>query len=132
MVERHHVAHRADPHVAGARAGADRVQAGRRYPALVRAEVVLDAKAIVKAERVARFQLTPQLLVALVRGHPRLAPNMRKMGELHGATTSAPGANATMELGFARAYVGFQRGRRPPWTTRPDRKSTRLNSSHIT
>jgi hypothetical protein len=96
-----------DPHAAGARAGADRVQAGRRHPAFVGAAVVFDAKAVIEAERVARLQLTPQLLVALVRGHPRFAPNMRKMGELHGATTSAPGANATMELGFARAYVGI-------------------------
>ena len=87
MIERHDVAHRTDAHAAGARAGADRVQAWRRHPAFVRAEVMLDAEAVIETEFVAQLKFAPQLLVALVRGHPRLAPDMGKMGELHWAIT---------------------------------------------
>src|ERR1700685_3936961 len=53
MIERHDIAHRPDAQPLGARAGADRIKARRRYPAFVGAEMMLDAERMVEAERVA-------------------------------------------------------------------------------
>src|SRR4029079_1937820 len=46
---------------------------------------------------VAHLKLAPQFLVALVRGHAWLAPDMREMGELHSA--------------FSKAFKPFKRAR---------------------
>src|SRR5262245_57352610 len=83
MIERHDVAHRPDTDLAGARGGADDVDAGGGNPALVRAEMVLDAERVVVTKFVAQLKFAPQLLIALVRCHAWLAPDMRKMGKLH-------------------------------------------------
>jgi hypothetical protein len=87
MIERHDVAHRPDAQPLGARAGADRVKARRRHPALVGAEVVLDAERMVEAERVAQSELAPELLVAFVRRHAGLGPDMGEMGKFHGTAS---------------------------------------------
>jgi hypothetical protein len=46
-------------------------------------EMVLDTEAEVEAEVVAERKLTPELLVALMRRHAGLAPDMGEMGEFH-------------------------------------------------
>ena len=56
MIERHDIAHRADAQALGPRAGADRVQARRRHPALVGTEMMLDAERMIEAELVAQLQ----------------------------------------------------------------------------
>jgi hypothetical protein len=53
MVERNNITHRANAHTTRACAGANRVQARRRHPALIGTEVMLDAEAVVEAEFVA-------------------------------------------------------------------------------
>jgi hypothetical protein len=53
MIERNDIAHRANAHSTRACAGAHRIQARRRHPAFIGAEVVLDAEAVVEAELVA-------------------------------------------------------------------------------
>ena len=64
-------------------AAGDRVEGGRRHPALVGAEMMLDAEAVVEAELVAELQLAPELLVALMRCHIGLAPDMGEVSEFH-------------------------------------------------
>src|ERR1700726_2992855 len=86
MIKRHDVAHRPDAQPLGARAGADRVQARRRHPALVGTEMMLDAERMIEAELVAQGELAPELFVALVRRHAGLGPDMGKMREFHGVT----------------------------------------------
>src|SRR4029078_12637651 len=66
-------------------------------PALVGTEMMLDAEGIVVTKPVAHLKLAPQFLVALVRGHAWLAPDMREMGELHSA--------------FSKAFKPFKRAR---------------------
>ena len=83
MIERHDVAHRPDAQPLGARAGADRVERRRRHPAFVGPEMMLDAERVVEAELVAQLQFAPQLLVALVRRHSGLGPDVGEMRELH-------------------------------------------------
>ncbi len=95
MIERHDVAHGADPHAPCARRRPDHIEPGRRHPAFVGPEMVLDAEAIVEAEVVAERELAPELLVALVRGHTGLAPDMGEVREFHGLlrlVMRAPGA----------------------------------------
>src|ERR1700674_899930 len=53
MVERDNVTHRANAQTTRTCARADRIQTRRRHPALVGAEVMLDAKAVIEAELVA-------------------------------------------------------------------------------
>src|ERR1035438_3291621 len=93
MVERHDIAHGTDAHAARACARSNRVQTRRRHPALVRTEVMFDAEAVIEAKSVAEFKLAPQLLITLVRVHSRLAPDMRKMRELHYAISSTNGSD---------------------------------------
>ena len=59
VVERHDVAHRADADLAGARGRADDVDAGRRNPALVGTEMVLDAEGVVVTKPVAQLKFAP-------------------------------------------------------------------------
>ena len=88
MMQRHDEAHRADAQPFGARIAGDRVERGRRHPAFVGAEMVLDAEAVVEAELVAELELAPELLVALMRGHAGLAPDMGEVGEFHSGARS--------------------------------------------
>src|SRR5215471_3465838 len=83
MIQRYDVPHRTQSDLAGADGGSDRVQVKRRHPALIRSEMMLDAKAVIKAEFVSHLQLAPQLLVALRRGHASLIPHMGKMRKFH-------------------------------------------------
>ena len=46
--------------------------------------MMLDAERVVETKLVAQRELTPQLLVALVRRHSGLAPDMGEMREFHG------------------------------------------------
>jgi hypothetical protein len=85
MIERHDVAHRPDAQALGARAGADRIKARRRHPALVGPEMMLDAERLVEAEFVAQCELAPKLLIARVRRHPGLGPDVGEVGEFHGS-----------------------------------------------
>jgi hypothetical protein len=87
MIERHDIAHRADAQSFGACACADCVEARRGHPALVRPEMMFDAKGVVEADLIAQRELAPKLLVALMRRHAGLGPDMRKMRELHGVET---------------------------------------------
>src|SRR6185437_1944244 len=89
MVQRHDIAHGADAHMARARPGADRVQARRRHPAFIGTEVMFDAETVVETKLVAERKLAPQFLVALMRGHAGLSPDMGKMSELHEASSLA-------------------------------------------
>ena len=84
MVQRHDEAHRADAKAFGSRAAGDSVERRRRHPAFVRTEMMLDAEAVVEAEVVTELKLAPELLVALVRGHVGLAPDMGEVGKFHG------------------------------------------------
>jgi hypothetical protein len=45
--------------------------------------MVLHAERVVEPDFVAELKFAPQLFIALVRRHPWLAPDVRKMGELH-------------------------------------------------
>ena len=83
MMQRHDEAHGADAQPLGPRAAGDGVERGRRHPAFVGPEMMLDAEAVVEAEVVAERKLAPELLVALVRGHVGLAPDMGEVGEFH-------------------------------------------------
>ena len=83
MMQRHDEAHGADAQPLGARAAGDGIERGRGHPAFVGAEVVLDAEAVVEAEIVAELKFAPELLVALMRGHAGLAPDMGEVGEFH-------------------------------------------------
>ena len=74
MMQRHDEAHRADAQPLGPRIAGDRVQRGRRHPAFVGAEMVLDAERVVEAELVAELELAPELLVALMRASCRACP----------------------------------------------------------
>src|SRR5882757_1295272 len=67
MIEGNDVAHRTDTHATGARAGTHRIEAWRRHPTFIGAEVMLDAKRVVEVKPVAQFELAPELLVALMR-----------------------------------------------------------------
>ena len=67
----------------GSCAASDHVERGRRHPAFVGAEMMLDAEAVVEAELVAELKLAPELLVALMRGHVGLAPDMGEVSEFH-------------------------------------------------
>ena len=89
MVQRHDEAHGADAEPLGSHAAGDGIERGRRHPAFVGAEMVLDAEAVVEAEVVAELQLAPELLVALMRGHVGLAPDMGEMSEFHGRSFHA-------------------------------------------
>ncbi len=83
MVQRHDEAHGADAEPLGSRAAGDGVERRRRHPAFVGAEMMLDAEAVVEAEIVAELKLAPELLVALMRGHAGLAPDMGEVSEFH-------------------------------------------------
>src|SRR5262249_7944827 len=109
MVERYDVAHRADAHALGARAGANRIETRRGDPAFVRPEVMLDAEREVVAELVAQLQCAPQFLVALVRGHAGLGPDVREVRELH---CGLP-ATARDKTRPERMASGAVRGQRP-------------------
>ena len=61
----------------------DGVKRGRRHPAFMGLEMVLDTEAEVEAEVVAKRKLTPELLVALMRRHAELAPDMGEVSEFH-------------------------------------------------
>src|ERR1700722_5432206 len=89
MIERHDVTHRPDAHPFGARAGADGIEARRRHPALVGTEMMLDAERMIEPDLVAQFQLAPELLVALMRRHAGLGPDMGKVREFHEATAGS-------------------------------------------
>jgi len=84
VMQRHHVPHGAEPDALGARRRRDRVEVGRRHPAFLGAEMVLDREGVVEAERVGQLQLAPELFVALAGRHALLAPDMGEMGESHG------------------------------------------------
>src|SRR5215467_12378933 len=79
MIERHNIAHRTDTDAARAHARRDGVQTRRRHPALVGPEMMLDAETVIEAKLVAQPKLAPQLLIALVRIHSWLSPDMREM-----------------------------------------------------
>ena len=83
MIERHDIAHRPDAQPLGARAGADRIETWRRHPALVGPEMMLDAEGVIETDIVAQSELAPELLVALMRRHAGLGPDMGKMREFH-------------------------------------------------
>jgi hypothetical protein len=89
MIERHDIAHGPDAQVLGPRAGADGIKARRRHPALVGPKMMFDAKRMIEAERVAQLQFTPQLLVALMRRHSGLGPDVGEVGEFHGVNFMA-------------------------------------------
>ena len=97
VVQRHDMAHAAEADALGARAAADGVEAGRRHPALVGAEMMLDAEAVIESKFVAQLELAPELLIALGRRHACLAPDMGEMRELHGTIPprSTPGTRVT-------------------------------------
>ena len=59
VIQRHHVAHRADAHAACARRRADNIEARRRDPAFVGAEMMLDTEAVVETEFVTQLKLAP-------------------------------------------------------------------------
>src|SRR5215467_14641314 len=82
MIERHNIAHRTNAHAACVHPRADGVEARRRHPALVGPKMMFDAETVIEAKLVAHLKFAPQLLIALVRVHPRLSPDMRKMCEL--------------------------------------------------
>src|SRR2546427_12175321 len=90
MMERHDVPHRAQPDLVSAGGSCDRVEVGRRHPALIGAEMMLDAKAVIKAELVSHLKLAPQLLVALRRGHTSFIPHMGEMRKFHNGIASFP------------------------------------------
>src|SRR5215469_17429556 len=52
--------------------------------------MVLYAESVVESEFVAHLKFAPQLLIALVRVHARLAPDVREMGELHFGSSLRP------------------------------------------
>src|SRR5690242_19853359 len=79
MIERHVLAARSDAHPVRARRSVHDIDTWRGNPAFVRTEMVLDAEPVLKIEFVAELKLAPQLLVALVRAHIRLGPDMGKM-----------------------------------------------------
>src|SRR5215831_15563966 len=95
MIERHNIAHRTDTHAARAHARPDGVEARRRHPAFVGPEMVFDAETIIEAKLVAHLKFAPQLLIALVRVHPWLTPDMRKMGEFHCANPRSAAAKSS-------------------------------------
>jgi len=45
---------------------------------------MLDAERMIEAERVAQRELAPELLIARVRRHAGLGPDVGEMGEFHG------------------------------------------------
>src|SRR5476649_1573817 len=94
MMQRHDMTHRADADALRARGRRDGVQVRRGHPALVGREVMLDRKSVVETDLIRKHELAPQLLVALVRRHTLLAPNVRKMRELHERRSSALQGNA--------------------------------------
>ena len=53
-----------------------------------RAKMMLDAERLVEAKFVAQLQLAPELLVALVRRHAGLGPDVGKVGKFHEITSS--------------------------------------------
>ena len=84
MIERDDHAHRPDAQTLGALGRGNRKQVRRRHPAFFRTEMMLDAEPVIESQRVAELELTPKLLVALMRRHAVLAPDMGEMRELHG------------------------------------------------
>jgi hypothetical protein len=60
--------------------------------------MMLDAERMIEAERVAQLQLAPQLLVALMRRHSGLGPDMGEVGEFHAAI---PGLNCSAACSVA-------------------------------
>jgi hypothetical protein len=48
--------------------------------------MMLDAERMVEAELIAQRQLAPELLVASVRRHAGLGPDVGEMGKFHGTT----------------------------------------------
>ena len=90
MIKRHNVPHRSDAQTPGARAGGNRVQAWRRHPAFVGTKMMLDAKGVVEPDLVAHCKLAPELLIALMRRHAGLRPNVGKMRKLHRIKTILP------------------------------------------
>ena len=117
MVQRHDEAHGADAQALGSRAAGDGVERRRRHPAFVGAEMMLDAEAVVEAEVVAERKLAPELLVALMRGHVGLAPDMGEVGEFHrevipmrrssclGGRLQAPAASVTRRQFFDAGLI---------------------------
>ena len=89
MIERHDVAHRTDAQPLGARPGTDRIKRRRRHPALVGPEMMLDAERIIETKFVAGLKLAPQLLVALMRRHSGLGPDVGEVGKFHGDSVSS-------------------------------------------
>src|SRR5262245_701267 len=81
MIKRNNIAHGANANTMRTRSGADCIQTWRRHPALVGAEVMLDAEREVEAELIAQFK--PEFFIAQVGCHSRLTPNVRKMRKLH-------------------------------------------------
>ena len=57
--------------------------------------MMLDAEAVIEAELVAQRKLAPQLLVALVRRHAGLGPDVRKVREFHSIIPDAIGGEDT-------------------------------------
>ena len=91
MIERNDVAHRTDAQSFGARAGADRIKARRGHPAFIGPKMMFDAKCTVEPDFIAQRELAPELLVALMRRHAGLGPDMREMREFHEAETLPAG-----------------------------------------
>jgi hypothetical protein len=50
--------------------------------------MMFDAKCAIEPDFIAQRELAPKLLVALMRRHAGLGPDMRKMRELHAADPS--------------------------------------------
>ena len=83
MVERHDIAHRTYAQALGTRPRADAEQRRRTHQAFVGTDVMFHAEGVVKARVVANLQLAPQLLVALMRSHVGLGPDVGEMREFH-------------------------------------------------
>jgi hypothetical protein len=50
---------------------------------------MLDAERLIEAEFVAQLQFAPELLVAFVRGHSGLGPDVGEVSKFHGVTAVA-------------------------------------------